>query len=90
MIVYRCGHVKYSDVYVQGKEVLVCPVCRFVGNPKASEIIPEEELPNLIKERQSRCPDCGDVVPSDFDLEFFKYCPDMKYDRHYDGCRGWS
>lgn len=39
--------------------------------------------------REARC-SCGDIVPSDGDLAFFKFRPHSEYDAYYCGHNGWS
>lgn len=40
--------------------------------------------------RIARCFQCGNERPSSFNIAFFSYNENSKYDSYYCGCRGWN
>lgn len=78
----KCGHTANA---VDEKGNQCCVIC--TPNPDAHEI--ETDLPDL-SDRKSQCSDCNSIVDSSFNLPFFEYRPNRKYDNHYDGCYGWN
>lgn len=79
----KCGHIANAKK-PNGKPV--CAIC--MALTKNAEIIADEK-PDL-KNRKSKCSDCGKTTDSNFDLPFFKYCKDEILDSHYCGCKGWN
>lgn len=80
----KCGHFTTARDARTGR--YVCPIC--VGFTLDAEIV-EDNLPDLTG-RKAMCPYCKTIVDSSFDLPFFNYLPDKKYDSFYCGCRGWD
>lgn len=74
----KCGHTA-NAVDQHGNPVCIICMC--------TEI--QEEKPSL-EGRMAKCSDCGNITTSDWNLPFFKYCPDKEYDEYYDGCFGWD
>lgn len=79
--IMKCGHAANAEF--EGR--LVCVIC--FGITENALII--DNAVDL-EGRVAQCPYCMNVVPSDSNLPFFEYRKDLKYDKHYDGCRGWD
>lgn len=78
----KCGHV--ANATRDGKPI--CIICLNIIDG-ADEIA--NTTPNL-KNRKSKCLDCGKTTESNFDLPFFKYRKNEMFDSHYCGCKGWD
>jgi len=86
MTLMKCGH--RAQGIDRSTNQPVCIIC--LGyNPGATEI--ETDLPDLTN-RMAKCiySNCRNQVKSSFDLPFFEYRPNEKYDRYYCGCFGWD
>ena len=77
----KCGHV--ANAIYEGK--ICCAICA----PKKEAFEEVEELPSE-KGRKARCFLCNKEVDSNWDLPFFEYKPNSKFDEYYCGCRGWD
>jgi hypothetical protein len=83
----KCGHsttAKDKD----GKPV--CIICFGVNNDAT---IVEDNKPNLTGRKAICCQHkhlTQKIVDSNFNLPFFEYRPDEKYDAFYCGCWGWD
>ncbi len=79
----KCGHAANAEDR-EGNPV--CVIC--VGIDPGAKVV--NESPPDLAGRQSRCPDCKKLAPSNPNLPFFAHRPTLEYDQHYDGCRGWD
>lgn len=79
----KCGHTA-NAVDQFGNPV--CVICHGITR-EALEVA--DELPNL-EGRTAKCDYCNNTSPSNFDLPFFEYRPNDKYDHYYCGCFGWD
>lgn len=77
----KCGHTANAEMVINGKKVPCCAIHNCI------EI--EKELPDL-KGRKARCPHCGEIEDSDWELPFFHYNENGDEDTFYDGCWGWD
>lgn len=82
----KCGHADNATL-TTGQEAI--PVCAIYG---CTEI--EKQIENYTEGLEGRYAKCtmGEhgIVPSRWNLPFFEYRPDNKYDNYYCGCRGWD
>jgi hypothetical protein len=70
-----------------------CVIC--AGITKNAFIIKKEIDENKnptagLEGRKAKCVYCGSIVDSSWNLPFFEYKPNDKYDSFYDGCYGWE
>lgn len=88
--IMKCGHTDNST-WQRGKEqVPYCVIC------SCDEI--EREIKSPFDGLEGRMAICGQhkdiseksIVPSRWDLPFFKYRPQEPYDAYYCGCWGWG
>lgn len=64
------------------------PVCVICG---CVDVVKKIELPtDGLEGRTAKCPDCGSMTESKWDLPFFKHNPDREFDSYYCGCYGWK
>jgi len=82
-VMMKCGHAA-NATYEGGK-----PCCVICAGITPNAYIVDDNPPDL-KGRESQCPYCKSIVPSDASLPFFEHRPKKIYDQHYDGCRGWD
>ena len=76
-----CGHV--DNATCEGKPA--CAIC------DCTEVKAVLDSPTKgLEGRVCICNYCKKVRPSAWDLPFFEYRPDEKYDTAYDGCWGWN
>jgi len=82
----KCGHVANTeDPYGNP----VCIICAGANNK--ADIIEKECHGNIgLENRYAKCNECGKTRKSNWELAFFKYCPEEDYDEFYDGCYGWN
>lgn len=50
----------------------------------------ETYYPELLQKNSMGQVICGSIVPSSYDLPFFGYRPNDKYDAFYCGCQSWN
>lgn len=82
----KCGHVANAKD-ANGKPI--CVIC--AGIRKDYDVIKKIcEKNEGLEGREAKCTDCGYKTDSNWDLPFFKYNPDYKYDFYFCGCRGWD
>ena len=81
-VLMKCGHTANAE-YDDGKP------CCLICSPKREAYEVVDDKPDLTG-RKAKCTDCGEIVDSNWNLPFFEYCPDKKYDRFYSGCWGWD
>ena len=82
-ILMKCGHT--ANATYGNDNQPCCLIC--APKPEAFEIV--VNLPNLTG-RKAKCSDCNNIVDSNWDLPFFEYRPNEKYDKYYCGCWGWD
>lgn len=80
----KCGHSANGYDAKTGNPV--CIICSMI-TPDAEIVV--EERPSL-EGRKAKCGYGDKIVDSDYNLPFFEYRPDRKYDSYYCGCFGWS
>lgn len=78
----KCGHAANAES--NGK-----PCCAICAGFNANAFVIAEEINNL-EGRFAKCSYCGNKVPSNNNLIFFKYQPDQEFDSYYCGCGGWD
>lgn len=80
----KCRHIGYAETS-DGRPY--CPIC------DCDQIADESEELDLTN-RKAKCPQCGKVVPSSYNLPFFQprelFNPKSDWDSFYDGCCGWN
>lgn len=79
----KCGHTANAK---DENGNSVCAICIGI-NEGATQIA--NESPNL-ENRNAECCYCNKIKKSSFDLPFFEYKPNEKYDKFYCGCWGWD
>ena len=77
----KCGHTANAIF----KDRPCCIIC--APNKNAFEINKDK---NSLKGRKSKCIYCEKTKNSSWNLPFFKYLPNERYDEYYCGCYGWS
>jgi len=84
----KCGHVGNSLLLTKEGAIPYCAIC---GNT-----VVDKEVHGKVglEGRKARCTQHrgieNSIVDSDWDLAFFRYCPDKEYDEYYCGCWGWD
>lgn len=73
----KCGHT--ANATKDGKPFCVICMCEELA----------AQTPTL-DGRVAKCSYCGKESSSSYNLPFFKYEPNAKYDRYYCGCGGWD
>ncbi len=81
-----CGHV------ANGKDANGKPICVIcAGIHSGADIIVKKcEGSDGLEGRTAKCGYCKNTTNSNWELPFFEYCPNEKYDEYYCGCYGWD
>ena len=82
----KCGHVSNG---LDKDDKPVCVICAGI-RPGYNEVLTEVDGTYGLEGRQAKCPYCGKLTQSSWDLPFFKHKPDKEFDEFYDGCFGWD
>ncbi len=94
----KCGHVASGHTYDKdGNSKPICAIC--AGVTSDAEIVEREcKGTDGLEGRKAKCLysspkrgyTCKGIIPSEWELPFFEYCPDEEYDSYYCGCWGWD
>ena len=78
----KCGHIGYGET-TDGKPYCIICDCDIL-----------DDAPLDLTTRKARCPHCGKITQSSYNLPFFepkeKFNPKGQYDSYYCGCEGWD
>jgi len=85
-VLMKCGHTANAHkILDDGTSIPSCVICN------CDEI--QEERPSL-EGRYAVCSGCkktpANTTKSRYDLPFFEYRPNEKFDNYYCGCWGWD
>lgn len=85
----KCGHI--ANGYKKNEENKLEPYCIICD---CGEIEKEVHGTEGLENRQAICTQhkgaSNNPVPSNWELPFFEYRPNEKYDKYYCGCWGWD
>jgi hypothetical protein len=88
----KCGHTANAmSVSKNGKREPCCVICGCYEVAETKPDLTGRFAKCSYRNKRNGQPHTDkDIVPSSYDLPFFEYKPNEKYDEYYCGCWGWS